>query len=395
MDSKHQSSHQNDKFSLVLGGPLYQLYLRTFLVKPPLDLYTRRIIVISLLAWLPLLLLSMINGTAFSGVALPFIYDIEIHVRFLIALALFVAAELIVHLRLKVIVSQFTERNIITHQCLPRFNKIINNCMRLRNSIAIELFLIVIVFTLGQYIWRQYFQYGVATWYVTSVGDQWKFTLPGYWYAFFSLPLFQFIMLRWYFRLFIWYRFLWQVSRLPLNLNALHPDRAAGIGFISNSVYAFLPLILAHTALVSGMIANRILYAGASLQQFKVEIVGIIAYLVVITLLPTCFYMLKISDAKRAGLLRYGLIASTYVNAFRQKWLINDDDQEKILGSADIQSLADLSNSFQVAQDMRILPFTLRSLMQLVIISALPMLPLALTMFKFEEIVSFVIKLLM
>lgn len=395
MDSKDQSNKQTENFSLVLGGPLYQLYLRTFLAKPPLDLYPRRIIIISLLAWLPLLILSIINGTAFGGVDLPFIYDIEIHVRFLIALALFVAAELIVHLRLRVIVNQFLERNIITSECLPRFNKIITNCMHLRNSIVIEIFLIAVVFTFGQYVWRHYLQHGVATWYAVPVDGQFKFTLPGYWYAFISLPLFQFIMLRWYFRLFIWYKFLWQVSRLPLNLNSLHPDRSAGIGFIANSVYAFLPLILAHTVLVSGMIVNRILYTGATLPDFKIEIVGTIGYLIVITLLPTCFYMMKISEAKRAGLIRYGMIASGYVNAFRLKWLTKDEAQEKILGSADIQSLADLSNSFQVAQDMRILPFTLRSLIQLIIISALPMFPLALTMFKFEEIIQFAIKLIM
>lgn len=395
MDSKNQSNKQTEDFSLVLGGPLYQLYLRTFLVKPPLDLYPRRIIVISLLAWLPLLILSILNGTAFGGVELPFIYDIEIHVRFLIALALFVAAELIVHLRLRVLVNQFLERNIITAEYLPRFNKIISNCMRLRNSIVIELFLIVVVFTFGQYVWRHYLQHGVATWYAVPVAGQFKFTLPGYWYVFISLPLFQFIMLRWYFRLFIWYKFLWQVSRLPLNLNSLHPDRSAGIGFISNSVYAFLPLILAHTVLVSGMIANRILYTGATLPEFKVEIAGTIAYLIIITLLPICFYMKKISDAKRSGLFQYGSIASNYVNAFRQKWLEREECQKNILGSADIQSLADLSNSFQVAQDMRILPFSLRNLVQLIIISAVPMFPLALTMFKFEDIIQFAIKLIM
>jgi hypothetical protein len=31
-------------FSLVLGGPLYQLYLRTRMMRPPLDLLRRRIV---------------------------------------------------------------------------------------------------------------------------------------------------------------------------------------------------------------------------------------------------------------------------------------------------------------------------------------------------------------
>lgn len=393
MDSHRPSKMQLEDFSLVLGGPLYQLYLRTFLAKPPLDLYTRRIIAITLFAWLPLLILSIISGTAFGGVKVPFFYDIEIHVRFLVALALFIAAELIIHLRLRVIVSQYVERNIVTSDCLSQFNEIIVSCMRMRNSVVIELFLIFIVLTIGQLVWRDYISLSIPTWYAVPVAGKLQFTLPGYWYSFVSLPLFQFIMLRWYFRLIIWYRFNWQVSRLPLNLNSLHPDRSGGLGFIANSVYALMPLIIAHTSLVSGMIANRIIHAGAMLPEFKLEIVGTIAYLLMITLLPTLFYIGKIAEAKRVGTLRYGTVASDYVNAFRQKWFNQENNTNQRLGSSDIQSLADLTNSFQVTQDMRLLPFNLRSIIQLIVLSAFPLFPLALTMFRFEDLISFVIKL--
>lgn len=395
MDSHHYPKNKAEDFSLVLGGPLYQLYLRTFLVKPPLDHYKRRIIVISLFAWLPLLILSIISGTAFGGVKVPFFYDIEIHVRFLIALALFIAAELIVHLRLKVIVSEFAERNIVTSESLAGFNRIIKNCMRLRNSMLIELFLLVFVLTVGQLVWRNFLSLDVATWYAVPVEGKMHFTLPGYWYTFISLPIFQFVMLRWYFRLFIWYRFNWQVSRLPLNLNSLHPDKVGGLGFISNSVYALMPLIIAHTSLVSGMIANRIFHAGATLPEFKLEIAGIIAYLMLLTLMPTIFYIVKIADAKRIGTLRYGTVASEYVNSFRQKWLNQKNDNDQILGTSDIQSLADLTNSFQVTQEMRLLPFNLRSFLQLIVLSAVPFFPLTLTMFKIEDLIGFVIKLFM
>ena len=53
-----------------------------------------------------------------------------------------------------------------------------------------------------------------------------------------SLPIFQFLLCRWYFRLFIWARFLWQVSRIDLSLVPTHPDRVGGLGFLSDTVYA-------------------------------------------------------------------------------------------------------------------------------------------------------------
>lgn len=70
-------------------------------------------------------------------------------------------------------------------------------------------------------------------------GTQLHLTYAGYWHAFVSIPIFQFILVRWYLRLFIWFQFLWRVSRLNLRLIATHPDRAAGIGFLAASPLPF------------------------------------------------------------------------------------------------------------------------------------------------------------
>ena len=73
-------------FSLVLGGPLYQVLRRTHLVGDALQLLRRRLIVLTFLAWVPLLVLSVVQEHAWgTTVALPFLNDIELHVRFLVA----------------------------------------------------------------------------------------------------------------------------------------------------------------------------------------------------------------------------------------------------------------------------------------------------------------------
>ena len=221
-----KSNKQDDfvDFSLVLGGLLYKFYLKTGLVKKPLFLYKRRILFICLFAWLPLLILAIFNGVAFGGVKVPFIYDIDVHVRFLISLALLLLAEIIAHERLQVIVQQFLKCNIISLSNRQQFYSIIASTMRLANSVVVEVFLIVFVITAGYWISEKYFPFGVSTWYTFKVNDVEQLTSTGYWYAFVSLPLFQFILLRWYYRMAIWYRLLWQVSRLPLQLNSLHPE---------------------------------------------------------------------------------------------------------------------------------------------------------------------------
>jgi hypothetical protein len=65
-----------------------------------------------------------------------------------------------------------------------------------------------------------------------------------------------------------------------------------------------------------------------------------------------------------------------------------------LLGSADIQSLADMGNGFQVVQEMRSVPFTIRDVMQLAAISLLPILPLTLTMFSLQELLERALKLI-
>jgi hypothetical protein len=381
-------------FSLVLGGPLYQLLVRSHLATPALELVKRRIVFISLFAWLPLLLLSLAAGKAWGGSGLPFLYDFEMQARFLVALPLFIAAELLVHQRLRLVVGQFMEREIIPKNVLPQFKESLASAMRLRNSVAIELALFILIFVGGHYLWSSAsgitkIAAGTGTWYATVVPGGTTLSPAGYWYIFISRPLFQFIMVRWYFRLFIWARFLWQSSRLDLNLIPTHPDRAAGLGFLGMSSAAFTPLLVAHGALLAGLMANPIFFAGAKLTGFKMEILGVVVFLLLIVLGPLLFFAPCLMGAKRTGLREYGMLASRYVRDFDRKWMRGGAPaDEPLLGSGDLQSLADLGNSFQVIREIKPFPFGKDTVIQLVVLTLLPVLPLVLTMIPLEELIT-------
>jgi len=381
-------------FSLVLGGPLFQLLARSHLATPDLDLMKLRIFSFSMFAWLPLLLLSLVDGKALMGAGLPFLYDIEMHARFLVALPLLIAAELLVHQRLRLVVGQFIGRDIITEEVLPRFKGVIDSAMKLRNSVVMELILVITVFVVGNFLWSSFSGIGKimsrtgTAWYASAAGTGAHLSPAGYWYSFVSRPLFQFILLRWYFRLFIWARFLWQSSRLELNLIPTHPDRAAGLGFLAGSCPAFAPLLMAHGATFAGLMANRIFFAGAKLTDFKLEIIGGVAILLLMVLGPLLAFSTRIMSAKRTGLREYGVLASRYVSEFDLKWVRGGAaDDEPLVGSGDIQSLADLGNSFQVIRDIHPFPFGKDAVIQLVVITLLPVLPLVLTMIPLEELI--------
>jgi hypothetical protein len=310
-------------FSLILGGPLYQLLRRAYLSGDALELLRRRILVISLLGWLPLLVLSLWEGQALGGSAtVPFLLDVETHVRFLLAVPLLILAELVIHMRMRLVVQQFLERDLIPESARARFEAAVASVLRWRNSVWAEVCLIGFVYGVGVLIvWRNHVALQTATWYAVPAGGQLKLSLAGYWYGYVSLPLFQFLLLRWYFRLFIWARFLWQVSRLKLRLMPTHPDRAGGLGFLSNIVYAFTPLLLAQGALYAGMIANRILFLGAKLPAFKVDLALVGAVLLFAVLGPLLVFVPPLARAKRTGLREYGVLAQRYVREFDHKWL--------------------------------------------------------------------------
>jgi hypothetical protein len=378
-------------FSLVHGGPLFQLLLRAHLSDDALELARQRIIFIALLAWLPLLLLAALEGQLIGGrVAVPFLMDVEVHIKFLVAIPLMVGAELVVHRRMRLLVKQFLDRNLIPEHALPRFEAAIQSAFRLRNSTLAEVLLLALVYGFGiLVIWRHYMAIDAPTWFATPSADGSRLSFAGMWYAYLSLPIFQFLLLRWYFRLFVWARFLWQVSRIELNLVPTHPDRTGGLGFLAGTVNAFIPLLMANGAIVAGNLANRIFHLGATLPEFKGEVILMVAWLLFVVLGPLLVFAPRLAEAKRTGLREYGTLAQRYVREFDGKWLRGGAPaDEPLVGSGDIQSLADLGNSYEVVRTMNMAPVSKDAILRLTAAVLVPIVPLLLTMMPWEELLK-------
>jgi hypothetical protein len=273
----------------------------------------------------------------------------------------------------------------------------VSSALWLRNSVVAEVVLIGIVYAVGVfYLWPQHTALHAATWYATPEPGGRRLLPAGWWLVYVSLPAFQFILLRWYFRLFIWIRFLWQVARCELSLVPTHPDRAGGLGFLAGNVIGFAPLLAAHGVLLAGLIAGRIFFRGAVLTDFKVEIAVIVVTLLLAVLGPLLLFVPQLSRVRRIGLREYGVLAQRYVREFDDKWLRRGPPAgEPLVGSADIQSLADLVNSFDVIREMSLVPFTRKTIVQLGVITLLPVAPLLLTMVPLEELLKRLLNVLL
>jgi hypothetical protein len=389
-------SIEREDFSLVLGGPLYQLLRRTSLLQEGLGHLPHRIIAAVAIAWVPLLMLATVERHLWDGgVRISFLGDIDMHVRLLIAMPLLILAERVVHERMRNLVRQFLDLGLIPDEARDRFDAAIASAWRLRNSVFAELLLLAIVYGVGvMLVWRQYTGMDVSSWYGIEENGRLRPSAAGWWLGCVSIPLVQFLLLRWYYRLFIWGRFLWQVSRLPLRLLPTHPDNAGGLGFLSLVTHAFTPLLLAQGVMLAGMMANRIFYAGATLVKFKLELVGLAVFMVFAVLGPLVTMLPQLAYTKRLGMRNYGRLAQRYAREFDNKWVQGGAaPDEPLLGTSDIQSLADLINSYGAVKSMRMLPFTMQTVILLGVTTLAPVAPLLLTMISAHDLLDRALKI--
>jgi hypothetical protein len=217
----------------------------------------------------------------------------------------------------------------------------------------------------------------------------------GWWFGLVSAPLFRFLLFRWLWRMLVWAWLLRQISRLNLVLMSTHPDKAAGLGFLSEGQLGFSSIAFAGSVVIAAQVCNAIAYEGATLDGLKYVILGYCAFIVILLLSPLLLMIPKLYHVRKQGLLEYGVLAADYTRMFESKWLHGRHPSgEALLGSPDIQSLADLNNSYGVVREMAIMPIDRRTLIGLVLATLLPMVPVLLLATPADELIKTVLRLL-
>jgi hypothetical protein len=154
----------------------------------------------------------------------------------------------------------------------------------------------------------------------------------------------RFLIYRWGFRYFVWGLLLWRISKLILTLMPTHPDHAAGLNFLAMTQKHFGILFCALGCSFAGRVANSMLFEGAPLSSFKLLMGGFIVMSLIVGLLPLALLVFKLKKVRKEGLLAYGRLANIYTESFDRKWVhCAERPTEPLLGTGDIQSLADLA----------------------------------------------------
>ncbi len=378
-------------FSLVMGGPIYDFLLGRGLLRFALPNLARRVLLIVALTWLPLLVLSLKDGLAFGHrVTIPFLGDFSMYGRFLLGLPLLLLAEVVIDPSIRTVVGEFVDARLVPDMELPEFVAVLAKARKMRDSWISELILLVLAFFPVFLFQHEWATGAVSSWHTIGRG----LTPAGWWFALFSTPLMRFIIYRWAFRYFIWSLLLWRISRLHLSLMPTHPDHAAGLNFLETAQKKFGILFCALGCTFAGTVANRMVFEGAPLTSFKMLIGVFIVLSVLVGLVPLMLLGPTLSKVRKAGLLEYGRLANSYTVSFDQKWVHNAKPlSETLLGSSDVQSLADMGNSFAFVDAMRIVPITKRLILQLAGLTVLPLIPVIIFGTPTPELIHAVMKM--
>lgn len=378
------------------GGPLYTLEKRVGLAREQAPLIKRRALISILLTWFPLLILSAIEGRAIGhSVPVPFIRDFSAYTRFLFAVPLLLLAENVLGPQIVEVAAHFIRSGVVAEKDYNKFRADLERGLRARDSAVAEVILAILAFIFAFVGFRETAVH-VTTWYATRLDDSSQLTLAGWWLLAFCAPLLEFLIFRWLWRLFLWFQFLSRVRTLDLQLHPAHPDGAGGLGFVGEAQRFFGVILFALSTAIAGVIANDVVYDKTPLGNFRAAIAVYVIAAILVIIGPLVVFSRKLLKTKHGGLSQYGTLATAYTGAFDRKWIEGQDpDHERLLGTDDLQSLADLGNSYGFIQKMKGIPVDPRTLIHLIVASLLPMAPLLLTVMPLKDLLKLVFKVLL
>jgi hypothetical protein len=337
---------------------------------------------VAAVSWLPLALLAAVQGHLLGGKTREsFLLDVSAHARYLIALPLLIACEPWCLAKLARVTRPFSSESIIAADDRDHFARLLRAVRRALDNHAVEVVMALGAFAVTAVVGSTYYPRDVSTWAAPIGPGGSAISLAGWWRILVSHPLFLIATATWLWRVGVWVRFVWGVSRLQLRLVPAHPDRAGGLGFISGSTRAFAPVAAALGCVISGTVALELVVGAkpVATSTYVTPAAVTTGAMLVLFVAPLMLFMGVLRRSRLKGKFDYGNLARSLGRHFEDRWLRPGRPVDAgALSAADFSATTDLYSIVSNARNMSLLPFGLRDLIPVVLSTLLPFLPLAL-----------------
>ena len=379
-----------EDFSLSAGGPFHNI-----LVKMGLHNEQGKLAIVCVcFTWLPLLIITTIEGTLFSGTQLPFISDVAMHARVLVALSMLIMIKVVIDTNVNAVTKYISDALITGAVGQIVLIRTLRRAKKLTNSVITEiiLILIVIITTISMVKGGAYSSLGEGTtsWMTTSVqqGDT-GLSVAGYWAVFISIPTFQFFLFRWLWRYFVWILLLFRLSRTTIDLLPTHADGAGGLGIVMLAQRSFNLIFVAGSVVISGQFIAEIIDQPDTFNVIRNKVIGYIIICIVFIFIPLLFFTGKLFTTKYKGLTRLSILGATLSRKFEGEW-VNDLPIEKRIeeSKVDPSMLYDYFGLYEALQKLRTVPITLLDILGMAIVLFIPFIPILFIHFSVAELLQ-------
>jgi hypothetical protein len=355
-----------DDDTLFEHGPPESFERRLMWTRPGFSGAARRAVIVAAVAWLPVVLLMLIAPGGIEP------QRIGVHARYLIAAPLLVLAETVCAQRLTLLVREFTRARLVPEQALGRFDHAVTSTRRLLRSRVAESLAWLAAYATVATLLQPLNAHSVAPL------AQWSPAM--WWNALVSLPLLLTLIFGWLWRVALWTRLLASIARLDLQLVATHPDHAAGLGFIGQSLRAFAIVAFALATIAAGETMRQAMTTD-SLSQSKIYFNVLWALgIVVLFVLPLTVFAPVLARALRRGIVRYGRFAADVARVVDARWIQSNEPRraEAALAEPDFSATTDLYSVVSNVYALRAFPVRPREVLMLLAAVALPYVPIVL-----------------
>jgi hypothetical protein len=331
------------------------------------------------ITWVPLIVLAAVQGLALGpSRAQSALLDPAILVRFLVALPILIIAPSKSAKIINEVANHFLRAELLTGAEVDRFRAIVRQRTILRKSRVGESVCLALAFAFSAIYVLVFLRDTASSWRILGPGGHHSLSLAGWWFVTICEPLYLFVLLRFLYRIALWWVFLWKTSRLNLQLHSVHPDGAGGLGFLGLTLNTFRLPAFAISASFAGGVADLVLLNGVRASELKYEIAGLILFVVGLFVLPLClFYQRELSRARDRDVLNYWVLIAAQLREFEKKWIASDSDRMATLTPADFSQVTGPSSLLEGVRQMTLLPFETKDLLFLVATVLVPFIPVA------------------
>jgi len=378
--------------SLVCDDLPFRLQRRLGLVPRKGGGVVRRAVFWSLVAWLP------IAGWAWYRHRLlpptdvePLLAHYGIPVRFLVAAPLFILAEGIAHVSTTKLIPHFVTSGVVPPAEVPRFRAVLERAVKLRNStlpwIAI-LALIIAISTASELFGEEH----AMQWAVERGG----YGFGGWWLLWVARPIYLTLALSWLWRVVLLFLIFRRIAGLELSIVPTHPDKAGGLGFVARIPALFAPVAFAFSAIVASRWAHEVVYHGASVLSFKLQMAAFVILALCLFVSPLLPFMPRLARAKNNALLDYGTLVGRQGRLVRRRWVEGKEiEADGVLDAPELGPVADLNTAYDAVNAMRPLPIGALPVVPLLVALALPMVVVVALQVPVKDIVAGLLNALM